>query len=118
MKPHLLAVAILALSAGVAAAVRAETESRAVGPFDASVLAGAARLDITVGQAESLILEGDGNLLREVVAEVHGKTLHIGRQSDSWRALDWLDRGLTVRVSLPRLTALELSGSSRASIAG
>jgi len=118
MKPHQLAVAVLALCAGASAAARAESETRPIGPIDAIALAGAARLEITVGQSESLTLDGDSALLREVVTEVRGTTLHIGREPEAWRAMEWLDRGLTIRVSLPRLTALQLSGSNQASIAG
>jgi len=99
-------------------AARAETVVRTVRPFDTVVLAGAARLEVNVGPPMSVTLEGDPGLLGEMVTEVHGKTLYIGREAQSSKLLGQRDRRVTVRVGLPHLAALRLNGSSRTSILG
>lgn len=122
MKLRQIAVPVLTgsflLCSGVPSRAFDDTQTRSVGAFDAIVLGGAARLEIAVGAAQSLVLEGDDALLRQIVTEVRGNTLYIGREPDEWRSSRRFDRSLVVRVALPRLTSLELSGSSNASVTG
>jgi Putative auto-transporter adhesin, head GIN domain len=113
----LLAVAAGALiSATPITSARAETETRPVGAFDAITFGGAGRIEITVGQPASLQLEGDSALLKEITTEISGSTLRIGREPGAWPR--WREDGLVVRISLPKLTALNLHGSSTASVTG
>lgn len=114
-----LSMALLALSglpalawAGVTGSGRAQTETRAVGPFQAISVAGPIELDIRQAAQQALTLTADDNVLPLVEAVVesgrHGPTLSLR-----------LKRGSTIhtrnpivaRIDVVRLTALAAAGS-------
>jgi hypothetical protein len=96
--------------------VRAET--REVGAFDSVDMTGAARLEITIGPKESLVVEARDAALKRLETEVHGNTLRVRTK----RARDWVWGGdrprLTVRITLPKLDSLEVSGGNDVHLMG
>jgi hypothetical protein len=92
------------------------TEQREVEPFKAIDLRGDARLEITVGKDETLVLEGPEASMRRISTRVRGDTLHIRSKRD-WLWTDG-DPRVTIRITVPRLEALELRGGNDARLAG
>jgi Putative auto-transporter adhesin, head GIN domain len=94
------------------------TETRDLGKFDSIDLEGAARLEITVGPAQSVVVEGRDRAIERVSTEVRGKTLYI-----ETRRKDWFVGGdgrprLTFRVSVPKLDSLVLEGGNDVRMTG
>lgn len=95
-------------------------ETRTVPAFTSVSLAAVfGTLKITVGDAPSLVLEGDAATLSQVRSEVRHGTLIIdhdnnGPQRDNWRGLG----GVTAIVTLPRLKNVSLSGVGRVQVDG
>lgn len=85
------------------------SENREVGSFEAVDIKGAARLEITVGEPESVVLEGHEEVVERLETSVEGDTLHIRSKSRDW-IIGRDDRGLTVRLSVPQLKSLRLEG--------
>lgn len=93
------------------------TETRAVGEFDSIEMEGAARLEITVGEPESLTIEALEEVARRVRTEVRGDTLHIRSKPKDW----FISKGrprVTLRISVPELASLKLEGGNDVRLTG
>ena len=90
---------------------------RALTGFDSVVLQGTATLDIKVGSAASVSLDGDDNVLKATRTSVHGDTLVIQRRNSNWF---WGGgRGdLTAHITVPSLDRLDVRGTGNVTIAG
>jgi hypothetical protein len=90
-----------------------KTEEREVGDFDSIEVNGAYKLEVTNGKGGALEIEADDNLLPLVKTEVSGRRLRISN-----------DRGFNtqelprVRLSVPDLKEVALSGASDFSLSG
>lgn len=93
------------------------TETRNVGPFDSISMKGAARLEITIGDRESLSIEGRDEVISRFTTDVHGDTLYIKSKRKDWVAAGSSPR-VTVRVTLPRLASLKLEGGNDVRLTG
>jgi hypothetical protein len=93
------------------------TETRDVGSFDAIDMSGAARLEITVGKPESLILEGRAASIERVSSEVRHNTLFIESKPRDW-FMSSNRRRITVRISVPRLESLQVEGGNDVRLTG
>ena len=123
--PRLVQIAPLLLAAVLAAGcdspeldvgpVRSET--RSPGSFDSIELDGSARLNIAIGAAESLSLEGPGRILDQVTTEVGGETLRIRTRSKGWIWVHGQPR-VVVNITVPRLNALEVQGGNDVRLTG
>lgn len=93
------------------------TESREVPSFNAIDMRGGARLEISIGQGPSVQVEAPENTLPNVKTEVREQTLYI-----EGRFVDWVQNGagpgVTVRVSVPTLASLRLSGGNEVRVTG
>ncbi|HKL87067.1 MAG TPA: head GIN domain-containing protein [Treponemataceae bacterium] len=88
------------------------TESRAVSGVTAVRLAGIGDLRITIGEVESLVIETDDNLMRNITTEQIGSTLII----DTHQGLNLNpSKNLTYNLVLKELKGLELKGSGNVS---
>ncbi len=108
--PSLLAIAALgcvSFGDGLDGSGRVVTVSRTATGFDRVAVGGSFDVDVTVGNAYSVRITGDDNLLPYVRTEVRGRTLEI----ESSRNLDPTTT-LRVAVSTPALVSLASSGSS------
>jgi hypothetical protein len=94
---------------------RAETETRATAPFHAISFEGSWSVDVTVGKDQSVVLEGDKDMLPHVQADVVDGQLHIALRSD-WKGSD--TSKLKAHITVPTLTAFALRGSGTANVAG
>lgn len=111
--PLHISVLLTVLSAFTfAAAARAETESRSVAVFESVALEGKGRLEIVVGKAQSLELDGDIETLKDLKTEVRDGTLYIGHEDRSFWSFGSRKRGAFVaRITVPHFTAAAIAGS-------
>jgi hypothetical protein len=93
------------------------TETRNLGSFDSVDMRGAARLEITVGQPESLVLEGRASSIERVETEVRHDTLFIESKPRDW-FMSSNRRRITVRISVPRLESLQVEGGNDVRLTG
>lgn len=93
------------------------TETRNLGSFDSVDMRGAARLEITVGQPESLVLEGRASSIERVETEVRHNTLFIESKPRDW-FMSSNRRRITVRISVPRLELLQVEGGNDVRLTG
>ena len=95
----------------------ARTESRDVTAFDAIDMRGAARLEITVGKPESLVLEGRAGSIERVETSVSHNTLYIESKPRDW-FMSSNRRRITVKISVPRLESLQVEGGNDVRVTG
>jgi hypothetical protein len=91
------------------------TETRPVNDFDAVSFEAFGELTIAQGEAESLTIEAEDNVLSHIRAEVRGGTLHIG--FDNVFAIN-PTRPVRFKLVVKRLTRLELSGAGSVTATG
>ncbi len=109
------ALALLLASAGCGkkgSGVKKE-EVREVGAFTAVSIEGAMRLNVVIGPAQKVVISGDDNIVPDVVTKVDGDKLVIETEG-SYRT----ELPLTATVTVPKLTALEISGASKGNVKG
>lgn len=91
------------------------TEAREVGGFDAVRLEGVGEVDVTEGDAISVEVTTDDNLLGRIATEVEGGTLVIGVE----QGVSIVPRsGVTVVVVVPELTGVAVSGAGDVDVGG
>jgi len=88
-------------------------EKRQVGSATALDISGPLTVDVRVGQAPSLEVEGDGNLLPMLRTEVNGDTLRVWVEGNVRPT-----NGLRVRYTTTQLQRVDSSGSGRLVIQG
>ena len=93
------------------------TETRDVASFDAIDMRGAARLEITVGKPESLVLEGRAGSIERVETSVSHNTLYIESKPRDW-FMSSNRRRITVKISVPRLESLQVEGGNDVRLTG
>jgi hypothetical protein len=93
------------------------SETRKVGSFDSIDMRGAARLEITVGKPESLLLEGRASSIERVETDVRHNTLFIESKPRDW-FMSNNRRRITVKITVPRLESLEVEGGNDVRLTG
>ncbi|MBI4787139.1 MAG: DUF2807 domain-containing protein [Chloroflexi bacterium] len=88
------------------------TEERAVSGFRAVSLSGAGLVTITQGDAESLTVEADDNLLPLIETLVQDGTLIIRVKREDWRYTLVPTRPIKFDLHVKELAALEVSGAA------
>jgi hypothetical protein len=88
-------------------------DSRAVPAFHRITSNGSADIHVTVGPAQSLVVEGQQNIVDVIDTSVQDGTLTVGSRKSYTTQKD-----VTVYVTVPNLDALTLHGSSSAKIDG
>jgi hypothetical protein len=97
-------------------------EERNVGGFDEILVTGVGTVIVTQGDAESMTIETDDNLMKYIVTEVDGDTLEIGFTRDTafssggGRKVLEPSEGFIFRISVTDLTAITLSGAARVEV--
>lgn len=80
-----------------------------VADFNAVSLRGADNVVVRAGPGFAVTATGDSALLDRLEIRKDGTTLRIGRKGGDWK---WNgDKGATITVTLPRLTAADIAGS-------
>lgn len=89
----------------------AARETRSVAALTGLNVGGSMIVEVRVGAAPSLVVEGDSNLLHLVRTETRGSTLHIGTEG-------WLGSSTPLRViyTVPRLVELRSGGSGSVTV--
>jgi len=119
--PAALALAILlfvlgcgiTIGPGVVGSGVVKTESRSTGEFTSVQNNISANVDITVGPATQIVVEGDDNILPLITTDVHNGVLVI-----SSNASIQTRSALKVTITTPELRGLVINGSGDASIRG
>jgi hypothetical protein len=93
------------------------SESRDVGSFDSIDMSGAARLEITVGKPESLVIEGRSSSIERVETKVRHNTLFIESKPRDW-FMSNNRRRITLKITVPRLESLEVEGGNDVRLTG
>jgi hypothetical protein len=91
----------------------AVTETRHVGAFTEVELAGASTVTIGVGGEQQVVVRADDNLVDEVTTEVRGGMLVVGSTGSFETVVP-----MTVRLTVPSLDAVGLSGSGSIAVDG
>lgn len=95
--------------------IKNETRQLAASGFDKIDISAPVDARITVGGAPSLSFEGYSNVLPYLRSEVRGSTLHIYiKEPASFE----LEQDIIANISIPSLTALDISGATDADITG
>lgn len=89
------------------------TETRDLKDFDKLRIAGNMEAEIAFGPEFSFVLEGDDNILPEVLTQMEDGYLAIGLKEKRVRSVI-----VKLKITMPALTELEISGTSRAAITG
>lgn len=93
------------------------SERREVESFHAIDMAGAAKLEITVGEPVSVQISGHEGAVQRVETSVSGDTLHIKSRARDWVITNNNSR-LTLRITVPKLESLQLEGGNDVNVAG
>lgn len=86
-----------------------ESETRAVSDFRAVTLTGSGAVTIQQGDAYSLVVEADDNILPLIETEVNGDTLHIGFRAGTNMVNP--SRTIQYRITAPNVDEITISGS-------
>jgi hypothetical protein len=111
-----LVLATLAVAGcGTADTGPATTEDRPVGAFQSIKLDGAAQLDVLVGPAPSLSIIGSQGARAAFTSHVADDELRLDSHGSLWKP----DLGkVKVRVTVPQLRALKVSGAGQITVSG
>jgi hypothetical protein len=90
------------------------SQVRDVGAFNSVELAGSNNVLIRVGDKQSVVVRGDGNLLDRVTTDVQSGTLVVANTPGSFTT----NSPMSVAVTIPTLSALTLSGSGNIVVDG
>jgi hypothetical protein len=86
-------------------------EVRSSGTFEAISIAIPANVHLTRGQDHKVVLEGDSDDLKNIKTEVERETLKIGSEGNQWWAGSRLKSRITIYITTPELTGVNLAGS-------
>lgn len=104
----------LLLAFGIIAGIQtasAESEERQVGVFTEISLRIPATLYVEQGKEQKVTVEADRATLEQVITEVSGRALVVRFPSKSYLSRNFRPGRITIRVTMPEVTALNLSGS-------
>jgi len=93
------------------------SETRDIGSFDSIDMKGAARLEITIGKPESLVIEGRASSIERVETDVRHNTLFIESKPRDW-FMSNNRRRITLKITVPRLESLEVEGGNDVRLTG
>jgi|HigsolmetaAR202D_1030399.scaffolds.fasta_scaffold00024_3 hypothetical protein len=93
-------------------------EQREVGNFTAISLEGSARLEVEVGSGPAIEISGRERAVRSLETDVSGDTLRIRTDHRGGWVLAGGRSRLVVRVSVPKLNELEVSGGNEVRLSG
>lgn len=105
--------AILGLSALLLVSVQGiaqKKETRNVGSFSELAFGVPGTLHLKQGPSQSVVLEGDPEVLEKIETEVRGNRLVI-RAENRWRVWDWGNKKITAYVTMTNIEGLDVSGS-------
>jgi hypothetical protein len=93
------------------------SETRPVDSFDSIDMEGAARLEVTIGKQESVVIEGRERMIARVETDVRGDTLYIESKPKDWFISSGRPR-IIIKVTVPRLDSLNVEGGNDVRLEG
>jgi len=109
MKKTIIPALLLIISVTALQAQTTYTETRNLSGFSKISFAVAGEVYIDLGQSYSVVLEGDKDYIKEIETRVDGTDLVFKR--DKW--FDTGNRKVTVRITMPALEGISVSGSGK-----
>ena len=122
MKRFLLLGAMLVMAGGLSSCKlvgvvkgsgKKATDSRTVGEFTKVELSSSADMTITVGSAQTVVVESDDNIVPLITTTVSGETLTVGSSKGYSTKL-----GVKVLITVPELEGVKIDGSGDIRISG
>lgn len=97
-----------------------KSEERNLSGFDGVSVGSTISANVTVGQDFKVVVEAKESILPKVITKIKDGSLIVKFEKDWWRSLDRKSKnnGAKVTISLPFLDDLDVSGASKASVAG
>lgn len=105
-------IIVLTLSTGIAMGQSGNKETRDLKGFTKVNFGVAGNLYINIGSDFKIVLEGENNVLRDIITEVSGGRLVIKKENWHLRMNEKVD----VYITMPEINGLGVSGSGRAEI--
>jgi preprotein translocase subunit SecD len=93
-----------------------QTETRPLNGFSAIDLKGGAEIVIEVGKPASVVVRASQETLSHLRTEVKDQTLMVRRDSNDW--VFGGSRKLSLTITVPKLTAVNLEGSNHVTVRG
>ncbi len=120
MKKYILHLFVFAIMMSLAGKVAAQnSETRQVSGFTSVSSAGSFKVNVTMGNTESLRLEGDAAVLSEIETVVQDGNLKIGYKKDSEGKKNWTSKdAVTVYITAKTLKSAALAGSGYIHVQG
>jgi hypothetical protein len=116
--PLLAAMAVLVLlSACSRDAGPLHVEAREVAEFQGVDIEGGSRLEIDVGSPQRVQIEAPQSVLDHIQTDVRDGTLFVRSRTKNWVVGGGHSR-ITIRIAVPHLDSLRLTGGHRATISG
>ena len=94
------------------------SETREVSGFNKVQLDGAGTLTISKGDAESLQIEADDNVLPELTSNVTGNTLVLGIQENWWQRVVIPSQGINYVLTVTDLSDITINGAADLNLDG
>ena len=107
-----LAVPLAAFVLALPVAAETKTETRNATGFTALGLAAPIDVELTLGDQEAVVLEGDAEMLAKIEVVVEKGSLQIRRlrETSDW-SFGWNNKHVRARVTAKRIDAISISGS-------
>ncbi len=110
---HLARKPILIACLAVAPLAMAATDTRELPAFSGITSQGAYKLVVTVGPKQSVVLNGDADLLAKIKTTVHGDQLLIAMPEKT--NIRWDDR-VNITITVPQLNAYQFEGAGTSTL--
>ena len=101
------------MNAGIKGSGKREVQKREVQPFTSITSQGAFNIEVVSQKTQSIEIEGDDNILPLISTEVSNNVLRI-RNHQGFS----INEPVMIRISVPDLTALNVSGAGKIDVAG
>jgi len=97
-----------------------KSEVRNLSGFDGVSIGGSITATVTAGQNYEVVVAAKQEVLPKVITKIKGNTLHVEFEKNWWKGMKKKYKRTNVRVtiSLPELKDLDVSGASKATVAG
>jgi hypothetical protein len=86
------------------------SETREVEMFEKIVFEGVGDIEITQGETQSLEIEGDSNILEQIITETKDGTLRISHKSSLWNLFQFDSAKVSVKLVSPKISGLHIIG--------
>jgi len=120
IKGSLMAVLVVLVATSAAVAFDRKKEIRNVTGFDGVDIQNTISADVTAGEAYSVEVEADADVLPHILTEVRKGSLHVEFERSWWKknSRNYKRIKVNVTISLPELNDVDVSGASTVNVRG